>query len=135
MRRLIFLLLILAATPVESKTIVIYRGLGGQILQPMVNIGEALRKRGNTVVYDTPTNHCDVAIGHSLGGPTALATNAKIVITIDPVPNQGCLRGSHCINFYSMLSQVSGAHNIHVNGDHVNLPNLIASRIINEASQ
>lgn len=137
MRRAILSLAILAAlsNSVSAKSILIVRGLGGQMLQPMVDIGEALRKRGNHVVYDNAAGHFDVAIGHSAGGPVALSSGAALIITVDPIPNGGCPSHARCVNYYGMLSQVSGATNIRLPYDHVSMPSHIARRIIAEASK
>lgn len=130
-------ILMALSSSVFSKNIIVIRGIMGNVLSPMNSITNGLRAHGHHVTVAEwnlcPSGRFDVAVGHSAGGWAALATRSHKIITIDP--NMGvCPEGSTCINYYAAIP-VSGATNIRVACDHVSMPEVVASRVISEASK
>lgn len=131
----------IAASPADAKakgngkTAVIYRGLGGQILQPMLDIAADLKRRGYRVTFDfAPPGRPTLAVGHSFGTGPALASGAERIITIDVPCRYGDVqapRGSRVVAFHTdFYCGVRGARNIRVAGSHVMAPTTARRRIL-----
>lgn len=149
-----FLAIALMATPASAKTVLVVRGIFGNIVAPMTEIINAEQAAGNKVIvaewYAVPNVKADIAIGHSAGADAVLRSGAKDIRTIDPTfLNGGCPQGATCKNWYAPIDAfpflfccggypVNGAQNIVVPGTpsfivfapgHVSMPSRVVSQV------
>lgn len=153
-----FLAVFIFVQDAGAKTVVILRGIFGEILAPMLDYEAELRKRKYKVVMGSwllpPQVKADYVITHSAGGSAGLTRypGAK-VFTIDPtVLNPGCSKKNNCTNYYAAINKVpfliccggyrvNGAKNIEVGGTpslivvapgHVSMPGRVRDRILGQ---
>lgn len=116
-------------------TVCFARGLTGEVLQPLTNIGEICARRGYAVKYTSfsgtaACNGSTAAFGQS-AATGILQVRAKRIVTVDVVGGGTCPRGSVCVNYIPRTSSwtVSGARNLRVDSDHVNTPTAMKNQI------
>lgn len=133
---------------VIAASVVVAQLYNGLIYPEMNTIADAMTKRGQHVEVlwhdqETATVCPRYILGHSMGGPAALAEGAacasrgkapRAIVTIDPTGQIGatyyCPKGVLCLNYYDPshligggARAVVGAHNVIVKGyTHLQLP-------------
>lgn len=97
--------------PAHGKTIVILRGLFGEVVAPMTDYEAELKKRGHRVVMGShrapPQVKADYVIGHSRGADVALNYPAGKIITLDATfLNPGCPQGRQCEDYVAPVNKL-----------------------------
>lgn len=124
----------------ERKTVVIIRGLAGEILSPMTDFADKVHAKGYRVrlasIYFESASDADILIVHSMACFNGLNSRAKLIITIDcPIWAHMVLprapRGSRVTNFYTFgHPRIAGAVNVRISGGHVAAPTTAQRRIL-----
>ena len=103
--------LVLAPVTAAAKTIVILRGMFGEVVAPMLDYEAALKKQGHTVIMGShrfpPNVKADVVIGHSRGADMALLYPGARIITLDATfLNAGCPKGRQCDDYVAPINKL-----------------------------
>jgi hypothetical protein len=156
-RSLLAALMALAlCVPASAKTIVILRGIAGEMVAPMLDYQADLTKKGHKVIMGSyiapPQVKADYVIGHSRGADLAYSYPKAKIISIDPTfINPGCSQGkANCTNYHAPIDafpfifccggySVRGANNIQVSGTpsfliwapgHVSMPTRVKPQVL-----
>lgn len=113
-----------ATTARRTKRAVVNHGLFGQLLSPMVGLGQKLKRKGYHVEFDGNPNGANLAIVHSMSCFGALQSNARKIILIDcPIWAQAALpkpRTPYCVNFYTPgHPRINGCINVLIRTTHL----------------
>ncbi|KAB2881729.1 MAG: hypothetical protein F9K38_09430 [Pseudorhodoplanes sp.] len=119
----------------RMKRAVVNHGLLGQLLSPMVGLGQKLKRKGYHVEFDGNPNGAELAVAHSMACFGVLQSNARKIILIDcPIWAQGALqkpRTPYCVNFYTPgHPRIDGCINVLIRTTHIGAPRAAEKQIL-----
>lgn len=128
----------------EAKNVLLLRGMFGEMVAPMTDVGAALQAKGHKVTYGShrapPSGKFDMVVTHSAADQHVNKYGQKtVVVSLDPTfLNPGC---NGCTNYYNPMNRfplifccggypMRGANNIVVRASHVTVPSATIPQIV-----